>query len=1111
MALRRRAAAAALLLAALLPGCGAVYIGWVSDSQGGVLGDYGMYKWFGPAVQKRLTDSGLIGGTGAGVHVSYDFGSGRLLATKTKQGDEDWIWRHTSTVAEAITQQCTGLRPDVLLILGTVNTIKDTHWPELTAGQLQSDVCAVVNAWREHCQGAPLIWSAPLPFNHGKCNIHFGCQQDWGNRAHFRERQQMWDMLDGNISAAASGAICGAGQRPEYLSIGKGITVARETGDGAHYGGSETINNVMDLFMPRTVYWSCLTQTLVDTMGPTRAREYCAPLAPGGRGRPASTQAPHSRPTRSPVRTPTRGPAQPTQQPSASPSTWPSFSPTQYPTTAYPSGVPQVGATPSPSQPPTKYPSDYPSEAPSAGVPPTRGPTAISPSGRAMVTRLATAGFEVGRPVPPAAGASCSAAELGVLQEAPYVATASGGEVVITLRFSGDVAAVTPATSTCIGGSVAAALGVSAESVTTAIAAGSVVVTLTVQAPSDAPTLSPATATPAAPVPGAGPMLTTSECAALSRAGFFNGGTGTSAGAATASVNPDPPPNASWSANRPNGYCNGTLNSSNAHWGENASPVGALNATGPGVNSTACAAARDAKLWAVALIMILPVLVWEGVVYLLLRRVQQVADDGTPPTCPLTPPGGRTGRARPTSPLPAAAGEGNAGTAEARSPGREVPTEQEPQPEEPPRPVKRPPPQSKGIEGLRAAAALHIAAFHLFQTLKAGGTEYSCNFCGFGKYQVQHFMLLSGFMAAASKLAKGGDPEPVVGFLRRRLLPLWPLHLLCLTFSAAWLGGYRGIWSGENTKGVLLSIPLLQSIIPPFIGSGLNGPAWFLSNLMVFWARFPHWLIAAESLPPVPACIATFCIYAVTYLPTMVCYAMFDYPLRNRWYGNDLHNFIEFHPLSNWPAFVLGILSARLAAMASLPNAPGAAACVLRGVRRAGITIPIAAMIAFFVSAPPPGFQMGTYYLLIDKGALSLPLFIPLVISAHCEPMQDWCGRRVLELLAPLGVLSWPLYITHEAFGDALREALRGAAGDSPYAALWLFPVTLLALAALARVCVDTPVRKLCAKLERRLRGEQFSSLRPPYGGASAQDERRNSDLVLPQWPGALRDPMLTA
>ena len=59
--------------------------------------------------------------------------------------------------------------------------------------------------------------------------------------------------------------------------------------------------------------------------------------------------------------------------------------------------------------------------------------------------------------------------------------------------------------------------------------------------------------------------------------------------------------------------------------------------------------------------------------------------------------------------------------------------------------------------------------------------ESFCDFCGFGKYWVQCFFMISGLVNAMSHLSKHEAERPGFGeFVLARFLPLYPLYAFCL-------------------------------------------------------------------------------------------------------------------------------------------------------------------------------------------------------------------------------------------------------------------------------------------------------------------------------------------
>lgn len=152
--------------------------------------------------------------------------------------------------------------------------------------------------------------------------------------------------------------------------------------------------------------------------------------------------------------------------------------------------------------------------------------------------------------------------------------------------------------------------------------------------------------------------------------------------------------------------------------------------------------------------------------------------------------------------------------------------------------------------------------------------------------------------------------------------------------------------------------------------------------------------------------------WACTFIPTLVTYVFFDMPLYKQWYGNNIHNFIEFHPLTNWPSYFCGTAAHRrhkhyhrrvpvLPRKVNLINSaqPCCAGLLLarlftmdgfvwlheRLLQSFGGAAAVLTIVLTFSFLEAPGFEMGTHKLLIDKGPLAMPVLLVL-LSACVEP-----------------------------------------------------------------------------------------------------------------------------
>lgn len=133
------------------------------------------------------------------------------------------------------------------------------------------------------------------------------------------------------------------------------------------------------------------------------------------------------------------------------------------------------------------------------------------------------------------------------------------------------------------------------------------------------------------------------------------------------------------------------------------------------------------------------------------------------------------------------------------------------------------------LQALRFGFAVMIFLHHV-ELFEAGGS------CG-----VSFFLVLSGFVMSRGYAEKVAQP----GFswrhyMGRRILRLWPLHLVCLLVAVA----VRVFLYGEEVGGWwwLPNLCLLQSWLPyPHIYFSGNAVSWCLSDLLFFYALFP-WL-----------------------------------------------------------------------------------------------------------------------------------------------------------------------------------------------------------------------------------------------------------------------------
>jgi len=593
-----------------------------------------------------------------------------------------------------------------------------------------------------------------------------------------------------------------------------------------------------------------------------------------------------------------------------------------------------------------------------------------------------------------------------------------------------------------------------------------------------------------------GAISTTSVSVPSTSSSVLDGASGQLPAAANNTSNSSGSKEATWEdLNTANAHCNGTRQKTDS-----------VKTTIEQTESV-CATRGDAKLVVVVLATVVPFLIFESGMLTMLfmytpQKKRPAAEPGEErPRDPGTSIPGDSGRWRATRTSsvssvsdvehgPPACVDGNANaTASGAAPvvntvesNVTARSDRADRPE--PRTSKRVLIRLRALDGLRSLAAMHIAIFTLYQTIHVGAekTAYTCSFCGFGKYWMQVFFLISGF-ALAAPIEERDAAYSWVPFMIRRLAPIYPLYCLSLVLSfpfvqSALCDGLRGTifrngecdksdasWLADFTSvGTLASFTMVQSWFKPF-QSHINGPAWFVSTLLAFYLVFPHWHRAAAKMSNQMKVIALVIAYCSSFTPHMVCYQIFDIPLWKRWYGEAIHNYIEFNPLCNWSPFAVGILFAALGNslrrnwdkfFAGLPLI----ARIVIGMQEHGATFALLAIFVFFVTAEAPGFEMGRYALMIDKGPWALPIVLVLIGSCTAtNPKWYSFGLNLLGLFAPLSEYSWPLYILHIPVAAIIPHVA------SPFITLWIRPVVIAVIAIGLYIAFKIPSRRITLAL----------------------------------------------
>lgn len=196
------------------------------------------------------------------------------------------------------------------------------------------------------------------------------------------------------------------------------------------------------------------------------------------------------------------------------------------------------------------------------------------------------------------------------------------------------------------------------------------------------------------------------------------------------------------------------------------------------------------------------------------------------------------------------------------------------------------------LQSLRFIFAIMIFLHHF--TVDGEGLLYAGGPCG-----VSFFMILSGFVMSVGYDARVQQNSfDYKTFLKRRLIRVYPLHLLCL------LGFIILSFSTLSVMGYVKLLPnlmLLQSWIPVFgyYFSG-NAVSWCLSCMLFFYMVYPFLMKGFHKY-------SKHTLYRMGLFIVLV-YSLMLYTLPDSW----THPLLYISPIFRVVDFMLGILSYKL-------------------------------------------------------------------------------------------------------------------------------------------------------------------------------------------------------
>lgn len=366
-------------------------------------------------------------------------------------------------------------------------------------------------------------------------------------------------------------------------------------------------------------------------------------------------------------------------------------------------------------------------------------------------------------------------------------------------------------------------------------------------------------------------------------------------------------------------------------------------------------------------------------------------------------------------------------------------------------------PRFEILDGLRGVAAMIVVAFHLFETYSKGPSDQILNH---GYLAVDFFFVLSGFVIGYAYDDRWGKMN-VWGFFKRRLIRLQPMVILGTLIGAFWFyfGGAPGFELVMQTPWwKLLLIVILGCLMfptPPSMDirgwqeiNSLNGAAWSL-----MWEYVANILYALF--------VRRFNVIVLAVMVTVSAFLTIDLCLNLDTFGLlEVRSYAKYTVIGGFGLtpdqiyigicrllypFFGGLLLYRLGK------------CRIK-LNRGGMTWCSVAVAATLVVPHLGGIDHewinGLYC------AVVILLIYPAVVAAGAgSPLR---GRRTTAICKFLGMISYPLYITHyPMIYVQMNWAARHA--DAPLSThIWVAVSLFIASIAVAYASVkvyDIPVR----------------------------------------------------
>jgi len=346
---------------------------------------------------------------------------------------------------------------------------------------------------------------------------------------------------------------------------------------------------------------------------------------------------------------------------------------------------------------------------------------------------------------------------------------------------------------------------------------------------------------------------------------------------------------------------------------------------------------------------------------------------------------------------------------------------------------------------LRFIAVMIVVLYH--QRSKSIFLHSAPNILTSGPQVVAFFFVLSGFVLVLAYYDK--NAFSLGDYYVKRIARILPVYLLALSLSVS-----LDIAEEQfRPVALALNIFLLQSWIPTYPLS-INGPAWFLSDLLFFYICFPLLVILLRKYAPDPKRVLFSGI--VFWLSTQVVLTVLLNTSFYKGYPSPSHDYIYYFPPSHLCSFTLGVCGAYFLVHKKdkLP---------MTSLNSVSMMIILSALFVVLMEFEPLYDEM--MLLRLPFGASVYAPFFLLLILAFCVSSKRIAGTLSWKPFVYLGEISFGVYIMQAPIDRLVwlhvRKHMYGISEDG-FMIIYLF--ILITVGIILFHVVERPIRKYANK-----------------------------------------------